>query len=135
MKKILKKPSYQCKIALKKTNSIYDFFIKKVVRKRPKRFGHCKNIKNNVNMQVEIANKSTFSFPLMTIDKEILSGIPVFTGTRVPIKSLFDWLETETLEDFLENFPSVTRLHALEVLHYAENLLLTMLNKNHENIA
>lgn len=61
---------------------------------------------------------------LITIDPEIVSGTPVFTGTRVPVKSLFDWLETETLDEFLENFPSVSREHALAVLHLAEKLVL-----------
>ena len=52
----------------------------------------------------------------ITIDAEILGGTPVFRGTRVPVQSLFDWLETETLEEFLENFPSVTKDQALEVI-------------------
>lgn len=60
---------------------------------------------------------------VINIDSEILSGTPVFIGTRVPIQSLFDWLETETLDDFLENFPSVTREQAIEVLHIAEELV------------
>ncbi|HXG85127.1 MAG TPA: DUF433 domain-containing protein [Pyrinomonadaceae bacterium] len=38
------------------------------------------------------------------IDPEIMSGTPVFDGTRVPVRSLFDWLETETLDEFLDNF-------------------------------
>ena len=47
---------------------------------------------------------------IVTIDPEIMSGTPVFTGTRVPIKNLFDYLQTgETLELFLDDFPSVTR--------------------------
>lgn len=61
---------------------------------------------------------------LITIDPEIVSGTPVFTGTRVPIKSLFDWLETETLDEFLENFPSVSRAQALGVLRLAEALVI-----------
>lgn len=61
---------------------------------------------------------------LITIDPEIVSGTPVFTGTRVPIKSLFDWLETETLDEFLENFPSVSRAQALGVLRLAETLVI-----------
>lgn len=61
---------------------------------------------------------------LITVDPEIVSGTPVFTGTRVPVKSLFDWLETETLDEFLENFPSVSREHALSVLRLAEELVL-----------
>ncbi len=60
---------------------------------------------------------------VINIDSEILSGTPVFFGTRVPIQSLFDWLETETLDEFLENFPSVTREQAIEVLHIAEELV------------
>ena len=47
---------------------------------------------------------------LITIDPEILGGSPVFKGTRVPVKSLFDYLEDNyTLEEFLECFPTVTR--------------------------
>lgn len=56
--------------------------------------------------------------PIAT-DLEIVSGTPVFTGTRVPVRTLFDWLETETLDAFLENFPSVSRAQALEVLQAA----------------
>ena len=56
---------------------------------------------------------------LVTIDPEVVSGTPVFAGTRVPVKSLFDWLETETLDEFLENFPSVQRAQVLEVLGLA----------------
>jgi len=61
---------------------------------------------------------------LITTDPEILSGTPVFTGTRVPIQSLFDWLETESPGEFLGNFPSVHREQALAVLHRAEKLIL-----------
>jgi len=46
---------------------------------------------------------------LIYIDSEIMNGTPVFMGTRVPVHSLFDWLETESLDEFLENFPSVSR--------------------------
>ena len=56
----------------------------------------------------------------VNIDPEILSGTPVFSGTRVPVRSLFDWLETETLDEFLKNFRSVTRKQAVEVLKLAE---------------
>jgi uncharacterized protein (DUF433 family) len=45
-------------------------------------------------------------------DPDILGGTPVFRGTRVPVQALFDSLESgETLEEFLEGFPSVTREH------------------------
>ncbi len=53
---------------------------------------------------------------VITIDPEIMSGTPVFQGTRVPVQSLFDWLETETLDEFLDNFPSVSREQATKVL-------------------
>lgn len=56
---------------------------------------------------------------VICIDPEIMSGTPVFTGTRVPIQSLFDWLETETLDEFLYNFPSVPSEQAIEILHCA----------------
>ena len=61
---------------------------------------------------------------LITQDPDVLSGTPVFSNTRVPVQSLFDWLETETLDEFLENFPSVGRSQALAVLHKAEELLI-----------
>jgi len=66
------------------------------------------------------------------INNEILGGTPVFKGTRVPIQTLFDWLESETLEDFLENFPTVKRDQALEVLRLAERLVTDekILNEN-----
>jgi len=54
----------------------------------------------------------------ITIDPDILGGTPVFKGTRVPVRSLFEYLEDNyTLEQFLECFPTVTRKMALEVCH------------------
>ena len=62
---------------------------------------------------------------IINIDPEILSGEPVFNGTRVPIKNLFDYIETgETLEISLEDFPSVTRDQAISLLESAEELLI-----------
>jgi uncharacterized protein (DUF433 family) len=56
------------------------------------------------------------SFPI-NIDKEIMSGTPVFRGTRVPIKNLFDYLESgNTIEGFLDDFESVTKEQVLKVL-------------------
>ena len=46
---------------------------------------------------------------VINIDPEVMGGVPVFRGTRVRIQTLFDWLETETLKDFLLNFPSVKK--------------------------
>lgn len=57
---------------------------------------------------------------LITIDPEIHSGTPVFVGTRVPIKTLFDHLEAgDSLEVFLDDFPSVSRELAVAVLEEA----------------
>jgi uncharacterized protein (DUF433 family) len=54
----------------------------------------------------------------------ILGGTPVFRGTRVPLQALFDSLEGgETLEDFLEGYPSVTREMAIAALEEAQQLL------------
>jgi uncharacterized protein (DUF433 family) len=54
----------------------------------------------------------------------ILGGTPVFCGTRVPLQALFDSLEGgETLEDFLEGYPSVTREMAIAALEEAQQLL------------
>jgi uncharacterized protein (DUF433 family) len=62
---------------------------------------------------------------LITIDPEILGGTPVFKGTRVPIKTLFAYLENNySLEEFLECFPSVTRDLARQVLECSEHALL-----------
>ncbi len=63
--------------------------------------------------------------PVIEIDPKKVSGTPVFAGTRVPIKNLFDYLEGgDTLEDFLEGFPPVTREQAIAVLQMAESSLL-----------
>lgn len=61
---------------------------------------------------------------LITISSEVQSGTPVFYNTRVPVKNLFDYLKGgETLKDFLEDFPSVTKEQAVAVLEYAENTI------------
>jgi uncharacterized protein (DUF433 family) len=58
-------------------------------------------------------------------DPEILGGTPVFVGTRVPVRSLFDYLEGgESLEEFLRQFPSVTRGQAIQALDMARDSLL-----------
>ena len=69
----------------------------------------------------------------ISIDSETMGGTPVFSGTRVPIQSLFDYIETgETLEEFLENFPTVSREFAIEVLEMACKTISTekILNEN-----
>ncbi|HEY1468312.1 MAG TPA: DUF433 domain-containing protein, partial [Candidatus Acidoferrum sp.] len=57
-------------------------------------------------------------------DPDILGGTPVFRGTRVPLQALFDSIEGgETLEEFLEGFPSVSREMAVAALEQARELL------------
>ncbi|MBE2228211.1 MAG: DUF433 domain-containing protein [Ignavibacteria bacterium] len=61
---------------------------------------------------------------IINIDPEILSGTPVFSGTRVPVKNLFDYIETgENIDEFLKDFPSVKREQAISLLETAEKLL------------
>lgn len=58
-------------------------------------------------------------------DPEILSGVPVFVGTRVPVQSLFDYLEGgETLDEFLDQFPTVKREQAVAALDVARMTLV-----------
>ena len=58
-------------------------------------------------------------------DPEIMHGTPVFEGTRVPVQTLFDYLEGgENLENFLEGFPTVSRDSAVQALKEAKELLL-----------
>lgn len=61
----------------------------------------------------------------ITCDAEVMHGTPVFRGTRVPVKTLFEYLEHgDTLDDFLEGFPTVSRELAVQVLEEAKELRL-----------
>lgn len=72
---------------------------------------------------------STSINELVEVNPKKMSGVPVFTGTRVPINHLFEFLESgETLDEFLRQFPSVTRERALAVLELSKESLLA----NHE---
>ena len=63
---------------------------------------------------------------IITYDKEIVSGMPVFTGTRVPVAMLIDYLKDgNSLERFLEGFPTVTRAQAIVFLDLALEAALT----------
>jgi len=63
-------------------------------------------------------------FAIVTRDPEIMSGALCFAGTRVPVKNLFDYLEgSSSLEEFLEDFPSVSRERAVAVLEAARQSL------------
>jgi uncharacterized protein (DUF433 family) len=60
----------------------------------------------------------------INVDKEIMSGTPVFEGTRVPVSALLDNLEVGvSLDEFLENFPTVKREQAVQVLEYFKSTL------------
>lgn len=60
----------------------------------------------------------------VTISPNIQSGEPVFTNTRVPVKNLFDYLKAGySLNEFLDDFPSVTKEHAIRVLEHFEGFL------------
>jgi uncharacterized protein (DUF433 family) len=66
---------------------------------------------------------------LITVDPGILGGAPVFKGTRVPVKALFDYLEDGyALGEFLECFPTVTRELACQLLERSETALLSPTN-------
>jgi uncharacterized protein (DUF433 family) len=62
-------------------------------------------------------------------DHDLMGGTPVFRGTRVPIKNLIDYLEAgDSLDTFLEHFPSVTRQDAISVLELAKEMLIAYAN-------
>ncbi len=58
-------------------------------------------------------------------DPEIMSGTPVFVGTRVPVQAMVDYLEAgDSLDEFLDDFPSVRREQALAALELAKEMLI-----------
>ena len=72
----------------------------------------------------------------INIDAEILGGTAVFYGTRVPIKNLYDYLETgETIDNFLEDFENVKREQVIGVLKISKKLIETSIDILNENFA
>jgi uncharacterized protein (DUF433 family) len=70
---------------------------------------------------------------LINRSDDILGGTPVFAGTRVPVQTLFDYLEEgDTLSEFLDDFPAVSREHAIKVL---EKMKETFLAQEYESAA
>ena len=70
---------------------------------------------------------------VIIVDKDILGGTPVFKGTRVPVKNLFDYLEAgDSLNDFLSDFDYIPKEYCLTVLKASEQLLFDA--QLHENI-
>ncbi len=67
--------------------------------------------------------------PVVHSDPDILGGTPVFFGTRVPIKNLIDYLEAgDSLDEFLDHFPSVSRESAIAALELAKQMLTAYAN-------
>ena len=76
------------------------------------------------------------SVKVINIDPEILGGTPVFNGTRVPVKNLFDYLEAgETIESFLEDFEGVSKEQVLRLLEKTGKLINSSPEILNENIA
>lgn len=72
----------------------------------------------------------------INIDPEILGGTPVFYGTRVPIKNLFDYLETgETIDTFLDDFEGVRKEQVIKVLAMSQKLIESSTGILNENFA
>lgn len=68
---------------------------------------------------------------LIQRDPEIMSGTPVFRGTRVPVQTFIDYLSAgDSLEDFLDDFPTVSRERAIAVLNVALESLLSQTNES-----
>ncbi|MEO6258928.1 MAG: DUF433 domain-containing protein [Thermoanaerobaculia bacterium] len=64
---------------------------------------------------------------IVSSNPEVLGGTPVFSGTRVPLKNLIDYLEGgDSLDEFLEDFPSVSREHAVGALELAKEALVNL---------
>jgi uncharacterized protein (DUF433 family) len=83
-------------------------------------------------MSLFITENEIASLPV-TVDPNILGGTPVFSGTRVPIEALLENLEAGvSLDEFLENFPTVSREQAVEIIEFSRSTLtrLTMINEN-----
>lgn len=65
---------------------------------------------------------------MVVSDPEVLGGTPVFRGTRVPFQTLLDYLEGgQNLQEFLDDFPTVTREAAIHALEHAKSLVLNEL--------
>ena len=78
----------------------------------------------------------TMNEQAINIDPEILGGTPVFFGTRVPIKNLFDYFEAgDSIETFLEDFDGVKREQVVKVLKVSQKLIGTSTEILNENFA
>jgi uncharacterized protein (DUF433 family) len=65
--------------------------------------------------------------PIVTSTPDVMGGTPVFAGTRVPVQTLLDYLKGgETIDDFLEGFPTVTKEQVIAFLEEAEEQIVKM---------
>lgn len=63
--------------------------------------------------------------PVISLDPEIMGGVPVFAGTRVPVQTLLDYHEAgDSIDEFLDGFPSVTRVQVIRFLEQARDRLV-----------
>jgi len=73
---------------------------------------------------------------IINIDPGILGGTPVFSGTRVPVKNLFDYLEAgKSIDSFVEDFDTISKEQILQLLELTNKLLLTSTQILNENFA
>ncbi len=76
-------------------------------------------------------NKTNYEF--VQCSKEVLGGVPVFSGTRVPIQNMIDYLEAgDSINIFLEDFPTVKKEQAIQALEFTKAIITEFV---HENIA
>ena len=75
-----------------------------------------------------IAEQKSALADVLTIDKEILHGTPCFAGTRVPVQTLINFLETgETIDDFLAVYPSIPKQHVFSFLELSRDIAIDQL--------
>jgi uncharacterized protein (DUF433 family) len=80
--------------------------------------GHCLSIQSRCNLGV-------MEQPIVSRRSDVMGGTAVFHGTRVPVQTLLDYLEAgESIDDFLEGFPSVTREHVIAFLEEAKDRVI-----------
>ena len=80
--------------------------------------------KSQLAGEVALPETADVSQPVVKVDPEIMSGAPCFTGTRMPIQNLIDYLEGgDSIEEFLDGFPSVSRDQVIAFLEEARTAL------------
>ena len=76
--------------------------------------------------RISFTFKAFIVMKIVNVDAEIMGGMPVFAGTRVPVKILFEYLDTgETVDEFLDNFPSVSKQQVTGLLELVQRMIST----------